>query len=99
MAFEMISEDDFVEIYNPLDAGREGDQIVQRIEDANELAKKHGLGEKNIWTIVDADGSLYATPGPRFVNRIGYVVTEKPWVTGDEEAIWCEFEDDEDEEE
>lgn len=36
-----------------------------------------------VWTIVDCDGALYATPGFRFVNRFAYVVCAKPW-TDDE---------------
>jgi hypothetical protein len=54
---------------------------------------------KNLWTIVDADGSLYAVSGVHRVNRFGYLVTEEAW-TEDIEAVWhlC-TEDDEDTEE
>lgn len=99
IVFEQISDDDFVEIYKPVDARGEGDQIVDTVEEAQALASKNGLGENNIWTIVDAEGNLYAAAGLHFVNRLGYVVTEKPWVTGNEEAVWCEFEDDDEEDE
>jgi hypothetical protein len=34
---------------------------------------------KNIWTILDCEGELVISAGCRFVNRIGYVVTEKEW--------------------
>jgi hypothetical protein len=60
----------------------------------------------NLWTIVDADGSLYAVTGVHFVNRFGYLVTEEPW-TEDIEAVWhlctdddedTDVEDDDDEE-
>lgn len=58
---------------------------------------------KNLWTIVDAEGSLYAVTGVHFVNRFGYIVTEEAW-TEDIEAVWhlCsdedeDIEDDEDE--
>lgn len=97
IVFEQINEDDFVEIYKPITVSKDGDQIVQTVDDANKLASDKGLTEEHIWTIVDAEGNLYAAPGFHRVNRIGYVVTEKPWVTGNEEAVWCEFEDDEDE--
>jgi hypothetical protein len=41
---------------------------------------------KKIWTIVDGDnGNLFYMAGFHTVNRIGYFVTEVPWVTGDEE--------------
>jgi len=36
----------------------------------------------NIWTWVDGDsGRSYILSGYRFVNRIGYFITEKPWET------------------
>jgi hypothetical protein len=52
---------------------------------------------KNLWTIVDADGSLYAVTGVHRVNRFGYLVTEELW-TEDIEAVWhlCSDEDEDD---
>ncbi len=38
-----------------------------------------------VWTIVDEDGRLYVRPGFRFVNRIDYVLCEKPWTDEDVE--------------
>ena len=96
--FQTISDDDFVEIYKPIDVNGEGDQIIQTDKEAGAEAAKRGLSDNHIWTIVDADGNLYAAAGYHRVNRIGYVLTEKPWVTGNEEAVWCEFEEDEDDE-
>ena len=36
-----------------------------------------------VWTIVetgdDNDGNWYALPGIHLVNRLGYVMTKKPW--------------------
>ncbi|MCB5280581.1 hypothetical protein [Arthrobacter sp. ES1] len=49
---------------------------------------------KNLWTIVDADGSLYAVTGAHRVNRFGYIVTEEAW-TEDIEAVWHLCSDDE----
>ncbi|RTL70318.1 MAG: hypothetical protein EKK41_12805 [Hyphomicrobiales bacterium] len=37
-----------------------------------------------VWTILDCDGSLYVSPGYRFVNRFDYVVCSKPWTDEDE---------------
>lgn len=42
-----------------------------------------GIDEHRVWTIVDGDGKLYVTPGYRLVNRIGYVVCERPWCDDD----------------
>jgi hypothetical protein len=52
------------------------------------------LDSRHLWTIVDAEGSLYALSGPHYVNRIGYVLTEQPW-NQETEAVWCEFLNDE----
>jgi hypothetical protein len=31
-----------------------------------------------VWTLIEADGVLYAESGLHFVNRLGYFVTETP---------------------
>lgn len=35
--------------------------------------------QKNIWTILDCEGDLIISAGCHFVNRMGYIVTEKEW--------------------
>lgn len=45
-----------------------------------------------IWTIVEGDGStenLYAVPGFSVVNKIGYILTEKPWTDATEQKIYA----------
>lgn len=47
----------------------------------------------HVWTVVEAEDDdgrqhLIACPGFHVVNRIGYLLTERPWVTGDEDAYW-----------
>ena len=32
-----------------------------------------------VWTIVDCDGKLVICAGYHLVNRMNYVITEKPW--------------------
>lgn len=56
-----------------------------------------GIAEdsKHLWTIVDADGSLYALTGLHFVNRLGYLLTEEAW-DEETEAVWYEAADDAD---
>jgi hypothetical protein len=42
-----------------------------------------------VWTVVEGeDDSWYALPGYHVVNKLGYVLTDKPWSTGLEEAVW-----------
>lgn len=55
----------------------------------------------HIWTVVDtdddSDGNWYAQPGFHIVNKLGYVMTRKPWVDSTPDAIY--FLDDFDHEE
>jgi hypothetical protein len=47
-----------------------------------EMAQKH---PNRVWTLVDGDdGELVIIAGWHYVNRMNYVITEKPWNTGDE---------------
>ena len=45
-----------------------------------------------VWTIVDsggdADGNWYAEPGFHIVNKLGYVMTRKPWSDTTPDAIY-----------
>jgi hypothetical protein len=42
---------------------------------------------KHVWTIIEGDdGEFHAMPGVHVVNRFGYLVTERPWETGEEEV-------------
>jgi len=50
-------------------------------EDIAYIKSLGNSGQANrIWTIVDADGDDVIQAGFWTVNRIGYIVTEKPWV-------------------
>ena len=84
----LITEDDFEAIYRPVAFGPHADHVHPHLDAEVRTAAGH-----NVWTIVDGDdGNLWALPGLHVVNRVGYVITEKPWATGDEEAQWCVFE-------
>lgn len=41
---------------------------------------------KHVWTVTEAEEDMYADGGFHFVNRMGYVVTEKPWEVGNDSA-------------
>lgn len=41
-----------------------------------EMAKKE---PKRVWTVLDCDGELIIAAGFHFVNRMGYIITEKEW--------------------
>lgn len=44
---------------------------------------------KKVWTVLEVDGLFYYAAGFHHVNRMGYLITEVPWETGEEE-IECE---------
>lgn len=91
MIDEIISEGDFVDVWGAV-AQESGDLFFyEQIKDQD---------CHKVWTITETgsweDGSWYAQAGFHVVNAMGYVLTEKPWVTGLEQAIW--FDDDFDDE-
>lgn len=87
---ERISEEDFLEIYRPIRTEQEGVYGLKNLESVDVLVNMKGLGDDSIWTIVDGGDALYAQAGLRTENKMCYIVTEKPWRTGEEEAIWHE---------
>ena len=47
-----------------------------------ELEYVHGMAQENIkkvWTVVDTEGALVIVAGFSYVNRMGYIITEKEW--------------------
>jgi len=89
-----ISESTFMSEYLPVGLESEGEFALQTFKEAMALAVKRGGSVSNVWTIIDGgDDSLYAASGFHKVNETGFIVTEKPWVTGLEEAIWFDAED------
>lgn len=69
-----IDEQTFWEKYRPIVDPTEG----QVIRDPGTIPN---LAATTLWTVVDTGESetLYALPGSHVVNRLGYVVTERPW--------------------
>lgn len=87
---KQLTEDQFDAQFTVVD-GTDGES-VRNNHDGIAFDSKH------LWTILDADGSLYAVTGLHYVNRLGYLVTKEAW---DEEieAVWYEPSDEEDSEE
>ncbi len=69
--------------------------VMFEFEDVKDQPLNH------VWTIIesgsDEDGNWYAPPGFHIVNRMGYVMTKKPWTDELRDAIY--FLDDFDHEE
>ncbi|HWY34506.1 MAG TPA: hypothetical protein VNX68_07660 [Nitrosopumilaceae archaeon] len=42
---------------------------------------------RRVWTIIEADGGEpHIVAGFHYVNRMGFMITEKEWTTGDDEV-------------
>lgn len=54
-----------------------------------ELEFVQGCETNKIWSIIEGDTSLFYSAGCHQINLIGYVITELPWKTGNEQ-IECE---------
>jgi len=89
-----ISERDFKDIWGAY-VKPSGDLF--EFEDVRDQQPEH------VWTIVDSgddsDGNWYAQPGFCIVNKLGYVMTRKPWSDSTPDAIYFldDFEHDPDE--
>lgn len=100
----MITEEQFMDTYKPVATGREGEFMLDDFQEAVQFAEARGLTSNHVWTILESgdgdDDALYVSAGYHLVNRLGYIVTEQPWETGIEDAVWMEddFESDDDEE-
>lgn len=83
---QQIGVDDFDDVYRPIVSQVEpGENPVMEFAEARTYPVNH------VWTLVDGDdNNSYATTGFHVVNKFGYVVTEVPWTTEDEIALWFE---------
>ena len=74
----------FTLVKNHLDdnAGFDGamfETFGEELEYVHKFAQE-GRNLRRVWTIVDGDGdNLYYCNGCRFVNRLGYLITEEEW--------------------
>jgi hypothetical protein len=56
------------------------------------------LPHEHVWTVTEGedvdeggfnlDGNWYATPGVYMVNALGYLIADRPWKEGTNDAIW-----------
>jgi len=80
----IISEETFYEEYKPqinhLDDNASFDGCMyetygEELEYVFELAKK----QKRVWTIIEGDEGMCFSAGFHYVNRLGFLITEKPY--------------------
>lgn len=79
----MISEH---ELWNDWGVRQSAEDGLMDFDEANNHRLHH------VWTVVesgdDGDGNWYAMPGFHCVNRLGYIVTDRPWVDDAQDAIY-----------
>lgn len=92
---DVIAEGAFMEEYRPVELEQEAEVMMQTFDEALALAQKRGGSVSNVWSIIegDDDDTLYASAGFHHVNVIGFIVTEKEWETGIEDAVWFDADD------
>lgn len=85
MTTDCISEDEFWSEWGVI---QKSSGVMFESEDLRALPVNH------VWTVLESDDDLtkswYAAPGFRLVNRIGHVLTEKPWTDAGRDAIYLD---------
>ena len=79
---KILSFDEFIKEYKPKrnslnpDAAFDGHMFETFGEEENYVAHY----DKNyVWTVIEENDRTMIIPGYHFVNRLGYIITEKPW--------------------
>lgn len=86
--FIELSEDQFNDQYRPLpnpvnpdapwDIGDAQGCLIETFGPEWEFIKS--FERRRVWTIIDNnDGGTFIVSGLRWVNRLGYLITENPW--------------------
>lgn len=90
---ETMKEHEFWERYGPVETpGQEGQGSY--LMDYNDVKD---LDAHSVWTVVEGeDGIWVIAAGFHIVNKLGYLVTEKPWVSGGETGYYQDPDDYED---
>ncbi|MAM83207.1 MAG: hypothetical protein CL472_00815 [Acidobacteria bacterium] len=97
----IINEDDWADQFKPKPAPTPGNGydygngctlIDGHSNEDREYLK--GLNPRTVWTVVSSDADAIL-PGFHTVNRLGYIVTEKPWSDDIDEIELEDLSDDE----
>lgn len=81
---KVIDSAAFFEHYKPIENG-DGEQMFETF--APDYDAVQAADPKTVWTLIDAEGSLYITAGWHFVNRIGYYIASVPRTEESEEQL------------
>ena len=97
-----ISEEVFYEEYKPIknhydpNAAFDGHMFETYGEEVAFVVEQSRVSNK-VWTIIESEGKMYICAGFRYVNRVGYMITEKSWNSSEIEVALDDGEIDMDE--
>lgn len=72
-------EEEYVPVKNHLDDNASFDGCMFETYDEEFVHVLRNADDKKVWTYVEGDEGMYLIPGLHFVNRLGYLITEKPY--------------------
>jgi len=72
-------EEEYVPVKNHLDDNASFDGCMFETYAEEFVHVLRNADDKKVWTYVEGDEGLYLIPGLHFVNRLGYLITEKPY--------------------
>ncbi len=89
--FIELTEDEFSDQYRPLpnpvnpnapwDIGDSQGCLIETYGQEWDFIRS--FDRRRVWTIIDNnDGQTFIVSGLRWVNRLGYIITENPWPDG-----------------
>lgn len=96
-----ITEEEFEEQYKPQDNhivgpenasfnGKLFETYGEELHYVLSLANNKGTANR-VWTIIEGDEGMCYAAGYHLVNRIGYIITERPF---DNHELWVELDED-----
>jgi hypothetical protein len=80
---------EFEDIYKPVEHAKTdtGDPILLETY-GQDLSVVQNTDPHHVWTVLEGDTGLKVVAGYHTVNRMNYITTEIPWVTGEESFPW-----------
>ncbi len=95
-----ITEDEFFEKYKPiknhinLNAAFDGCMFETYGDEINFVFNVLKSDNKNVWTIIESDDTIYYISGYHLVNRFGYLITEESVPEGLEISVVLDMNND-----
>ena len=90
----MLSFDNFVEQYNPIENDEDSILFETYGEDLEKVKQIAKADNRKVWTLVDGeDDKMVLINGYHLVNRVAYVITEHPSKDENLEVLYSEEEE------